>query len=211
MICVSFVIISGCASMPKQLTAENTPDKVIARIDELSSRPEWLRESTPFEVRNGEVISLGSTVIPADNRVEAAFRIAENNAKASIAGAIEQRLEFVFQNAEEGTSLDATQARFIGAEASNLITSSIRPGKRYWEKVAITTDSGERITRYKVFSTVTMPESDFRKSIIDAARRAQGKGGLSQDFAKKVDQHWDQFTGSQRAPTSQPTPIGESN
>lgn len=190
-----FLLLSvGCGTTVKNPTkAEIEPDKVISRIDDLSSRPDWVQESEMFRIEKGVIVSTGMTTIPASDRVEAAYRIAQNNAKAAIAGAIEQRLEFVFQNAEEGTSINASQARYIGAEASNLITSSIKPGKNYWEKVATTQDSGERITQYKVFSTVTMAEDEFKRAIFEAIKKSQGKGGLSKDFAKKVDAHWDKF------------------
>lgn len=190
----AILFLAACSSAVKNPTkAEIEPDKVISRIDELSSRPDWLKESEPFRIEKGMVLSTGMTTIPATDRVEAAYRIAQNNAKAAIAGAIEQKLEFIFQNAEEGTSINSTQARYIGAEASSLVTSSVRVGKNYWEKVASTQDSGERTTQYKVFSTVTMPEDDFKRAIFEAIKKSQGKAGLSKDFAKKVDAHWDKF------------------
>lgn len=197
-ISVIFMGLAGCSTTPapRPNTPEAEPDRVISRIDDLKERPQWLTESEPFKIENGSVISLGSTTIPGDNRVEAAYRIAENNAKASIAGAIEQRLDFIFQNAEEGTAMSSTQARFIGAEASKLVTSSIRPGKRYWEKVASTSDTGQRTTTFKVFSTVSMPESEFKQAVMEAIKKARGQGGISADFAKKVDAHWDQFTSA---------------
>jgi len=187
------VFTSGCSSTPKSPTSETQEDKVISRIDDRSSRPDWLQESKPFSIKDGIVTSLGVTTIPGDNRVEAAYRIAENNAKSAISGAIEQRLDFVFQQAEENTGFDSTQSRYIGAEASKVTNSSLRIQDRYWEKVATTQDNGQRVTQYKVFATVVMPESDFKRAIIDAARAREGKGGLSADFAKKVDAHWDQF------------------
>jgi hypothetical protein len=190
------IYFGACSSTPSQHTSETQEDKVIARVNDESSRPKWLDETKPFQIKDGNVISLGQTTIPGDNRVEAAYRIAENNAKGSIASAIETRLEAIFQNAEEGTSIDSTQARYIGAEASKVTTSAMRINNRYWEKVATTRDSGERITQFKVFTTVTMPEAEFKRAIIDAVRKREGKGGLSADFSKKVDAHWDQFVNA---------------
>lgn len=187
--------ISGCSSKSDVRNSETEEDAIVSRIDNLDERPKYINESEPFRILDGQVISTGMTTIPGSDRVDAAFRIAQNNAKAAIAGAIEQRLEFIFQNAEEGTSFGTTQARYIGAEASKLVTSAIRPHRNYWEKVATTTDSGERITQYKIFSTVTMPEADFKRAVLNAIRNAQGKGNISEAFAKKVDAHWDQFTG----------------
>jgi hypothetical protein len=194
--------LNGCISSIKNPSkVEIEPDKVISRIDDLSSRPEWLKESEPFKIVNGKVYSLGVTSIPGDQRTEAAMRVAENNAKASISNAIEQKLEFIFQNAEEGAVMGADQARYIGAEASSLITSSIRPDKRYWEKIATTSESGDRIIRFKVFALISMPEDDFKKAVLNATKKAEGKKGLSQNFSEKVDKHWDQFTS--QLPTSE--------
>lgn len=198
--CTVSLTLIKCSSAPR--TAENSEDRVLSRIDDLSSRPGWLKEGEPFRVDGGAVSSLGSTKIPSDHRVEAAFRIAENNAKANICNAIEQRLEMVLQNAEEGTAQDTAQARYIGAEACKITTSSIRTQKRYWEKVATTKDSGERVTEYHVFASVQMPESDFKRAVMDAIRAQQGKGSISADFGKKVDQQWDRFVEG-RKPASE--------
>lgn len=186
------IALMGCSTSK---IVESQKEEVVSRIDNMFSRPDWLKESEPFLVRDGQVTSLGQATVPGDNRVEAAYRIAENNAKGAISGAIESRLDFVFQNAEEGSSLDATQARFIGAEASAILTSEMRLDKRYWEKVSSVGANGERYTKYQVFVLVKMPETDFKKAIIEAARKRQGKNGLSADFAKKVDAHWEKFVG----------------
>lgn len=194
---LSVIVIAGCSSTNSKKISEMQgnvgEERILSRIDELSSRPSWVKESEPFRIEGGKVYSMGMTSIPADDRVEAAFRIAENNGKAAIAGAIEQRLDFVFQNAEEGTGMSSTQARYIGAEASKLTTSSLRSSKRYWEKVATTQENGQVTVRYRVFALVEMPENDFKAAIFDAIRRSQGKAGISAEFAEKVDKHWDQF------------------
>lgn len=188
-------ILSGCSSAPVTGIDHAGEERVLSRIDGLGSRPSWLRESEPFTIDGGVVNSIGMTTIPADHRIEAAYRISDNNGKAAVATAIEQKLEFMFQNAEEGTSMDATQARYIGSEASKLTASSIRIGKHYWEKVSIVSQNGTPNVIYKVFNQINMPEQDFKAAIIDAIRSKQGKGHISEEFAKKVDQQWDSFTG----------------
>lgn len=188
--------LAGCSSTPTNQaspTSETLPDKVLSRINDTSSRPNWLNEEKSFQIKDQTVVSLGQTTIPGDNRVEAGYAIAENSAKGGICSAIESRLDYIFQNAEEGTSFDANQVRRIGAEACKLTTSNIRNGNRYWEKIAMTTDSGSRVTRYKIFATVEMPEVDFKRAVLSAIQKQNGKGGISQDFAKKVDEHWEQF------------------
>jgi hypothetical protein len=143
---------------------------------------------------------MGETEIPGDHRLDAAYRIAQNNAAAGMSSAIERKLEFMFQNAEEGTSIDARQARFIGAEVSRLVSNSLRPGKRYWEKVVHFSDYGARETKYRVFATVEMPESDFKKAIVDALRRREGKAGLSAEFTDKVNEEWNRIMAPEPLP-----------
>lgn len=101
---VMALCLSSCSSTPKFAGKEVQQDVVVSRIDNLSERPKWLKESDMFRIEGGQVISTGLATIPSDSRVEAAYRIAQNNAKAAIAHAIESRLSFVLQNAEEGTS-----------------------------------------------------------------------------------------------------------
>ena len=203
LVALFIVSLTACSSAPKSGIEHQGEERVLSRIDDLSSRPDWLRESEPFRIESGKVLSLGMTTVAVDNtNLSAVYRIAENNGKASVSHAIEQRLDFVFQQATEGTNIDQSQVQFIGAEASKLTTSSLRPSKRYWEKVAMVQENGQSVLRYRVFALVEMPEQDFKAAIVDAVRRSQGKGGISQEFAKKVNQHWDAFVNGGQAPST---------
>lgn len=134
-----------------------------------------------------------------ENRVEAEYRTAENN-KAGVASAIEVRLEVIFQNAEGGTAIDSTQVRYIGAEASKLPTSSMKIHQRFREEIATTRDDGQRVTQYRVFTQLSMPESDFKLDLINAAQAREGGHGVSAEFAKKVDEHWNAFIREEESP-----------
>ena len=187
----------GCSSLPAKHGLIQPEEKVLSRVDDLSSRPDWLKESQPFQIKDGVVSNLGVTTVPGDSRVEAAYRISANNAKAGMATSIEQRLSFVFQNAEEGTGFDSSQARFIGAEASELTSSSLSVSKQYWEKVFSVDERGVGKTFFRVYSMVTMPEQEFKRAIGDAIRKQSGQGKLSKDFSQKVNEHWDKFVNGQ--------------
>ena len=192
------VLVTSCSSSPKQSDSkpENTPDVIISRIDNRSDRPSWLLESEPFKIFEGKVVSLGMVEIPVTDRLEAGYRLAQNSAKVMISSSIEQRLETLLQNGQEGTSFDANQIKYISAEASKLTTSALRPDKIYWEKYSFTSDSGERLTRYKVFATVTMAEAEFKQAVFNAIEKAKGKGQISEEFKKQLAQHWDKFSRS---------------
>lgn len=185
------IIVQSCSSSVKTVDGQIfKPDVVLSRIDNMGSRPDWLRESEPFKIKSNEIISLGSTTIAGDERIDAAYRIAENEAKAAISKGIEQKLSFIFQNAEEGTKVDSSQVSFIGSEISRMTTSSIKLQNRYWEKVVTYNDIGTPKTIYKVFATVSMPEGEFKQAVLNALKKREGKGGISAEFAAKVDSEW---------------------
>jgi hypothetical protein len=175
---------------------ENMPDVVISRSDALKSRPNWIQEANPFRIENDKVVSQGFAQIPSEGNLNAAYRICFNNSKSAIASAIEQKLEYTFQQSSEGTELDSTTAQFIGAEMSSLTTNSMRNSGQYYEKVATTLDSGERKSYYRVFCTTQIPIQDFRRHLHAAIQKAEGKGSISQDFQQKVDSQWNQFVNA---------------
>lgn len=202
------LLVAACSSTPKtemEKTVANNigEERIISRIDEMKSRPDWLKESEPFRVEGGKVLSLGQTTIPASDNLAAAYRIAESNSKAGISHSISQRLDYVFQDAQEGTALDSTQSRYIGATASQLTTTALKTSKRYWEKVAVVQEGGQVTIQYRVFVLSEMDEPQFKTAVLDAIRKAQGKQGVSADFAKRVAQHWDKFVGNAETPAGE--------
>lgn len=113
------ILTQSCSSTVMTIAGKDfRSDVVLSRIDNISSRPDWLKESEPFKIKNNEISSLGSTTIAGDERIDAAYRIAESEAKASISKGIGQKMSFIFQNAEEGTKFDSAQVSFIGSEIS---------------------------------------------------------------------------------------------
>ena len=208
---LGLTIISACSSAPERteyITVNTSPtepiaDKVLSRIDDLSERPKYIKESEPFYVENGNVYSLGMTTLEENQRIEAGYRIASNNAKHTMSQAIEQKLSFIFQRSEENEGFDSTLSRYIGAESTELVAQHIKPTKLYWEKVATTSSDGQRKVFYKVFSLVSMPESEFKKSVLAASNKAEKKGKLSEDFSEKVNAHWDDFTARKPATEGQ--------
>ena len=198
-ICATIALITGCSSTKHAGDPDEHDKKVIGRIDDLSSRPSWVKESEPFRTEDGMVIMLGKQTVGGDQSLEQAMRSAELNAKAIVAQAIEQRIQVAFQNAEEGYDVSANQARFVGMAATEVIsTSSIRLSKKYWERYRLTSESGQRVTKVDAFVALQMPEPEFKKAIYDALRKREGKGSISKEFAKKVESQWDNIMGSSK-------------
>lgn len=187
------ILLASCTST---ITPSITDDKVISRSDSRSSRPSWLKEGTPLTSDNTYLYFLGQAKLPATKaNISMGYRIAENNAKNTIAGAINQNLNYIFQNAEEGMTVDANQIQFVSTESAKAVMNMALPSEHYWEKVLSTVDAeGNKEMFYSIFARVKMKESDLKKAI---DRTLNGNNGISVDFKKKVDQQWDNMVKEQ--------------
>ena len=165
-------------------------DKVIQRSDDLSSRPSWAKESTPLTNKGSDLYFLGQARIPAEKaNVTMGYRIAENNAKNTIASAINQNLTYMFQNAEEGVTYDTTQVQFVSTESAKAVMSKAITSDRYWEKVLSTVSADEdKEMFYSIYARIKISETDLKKAI---DRTLNQNKGISEDLKKKAAQQWD--------------------
>jgi hypothetical protein len=186
---LSLVLLVSCSSVVIQ-------DKVISRSDELSSRPAWVKESNTLTVEKDVVYIMGQAKIPAENaNISQGYRVAENNAKVSLAGSIEQRLNYAFQNAEEGLDVNQNQIKYVSAEAAKISVSNLKPSNRYWEKVLSVVDgSGKTEMFYTLFARMQIKESDLKKAIDNTMNKNKG---ISDEFKKQVDQQWDKIINAE--------------
>lgn len=178
-IAIGFItIVSGCSSIPGE--------RVLARADRLSEAPEWASFTKASFVEDNSVKFIGTHELAGDHRISSGCKIAQNKAKGEIASEISQKLNFVFQHAEEGSEIDLEQTKYIGGEASKLTASAIHYEGCYWERVAIQSGFGSYDVRYRIFAKISIPQKD----LLDAIRKAS-RGQLSESFAKEVANHWD--------------------
>jgi hypothetical protein len=169
-------------------------DQVIARSDELSSRPSWVRDDDPIMVKGGDMYVSGLTTIRSDRaNVAQGYRMAENSAKTVLANAVKTDIQANLVNAEEGVEGDQFRTEFVGLEKSELSISGLQPANRYWEKVLVADSDGTKATEYRIYVRMKIKETDFKKQM-DAFLNKQK--GLSANFAKRVDKQVDNFIAS---------------
>lgn len=192
-LCLLSGILTGCSGTSINKLSEDT---VISRSDFLEERPSWVKEETTLTRNNGYLYFLGQAKLPAEKaNIPMGFRIAENNAKNTIAGAINQNLTYIMQNAEEGLTLDTNQIQFVSTEAAKALISGAIPSEHYWEKIVSTvTADGDKEVYYSIFARIQISEKDFKNSI---NRTLSGNKGISADFKKKVDEQWDKMVQEQ--------------
>ena len=199
-ISISTLLSFAIAACSGQVMKIEEPDTVVARINDLGSRPDWLDETKSVERVGDDIVFLGSATLAGDARIEAGYRIAESNARMMLASSIKNHVERIFQDVEDGAAIDSTQVEYTAAEAVKIALIGVRPARQFWEKLATTTESGARTTRYRIFSLVGMTETQYRNAVIKALREAEGRGGISADLAEKAQRQWQRIENQLTSP-----------
>lgn len=192
---VGLMLNTACSSSPKM--ANGLPfqkDETLSTAGDKPA-PDWVEqgELQPFVIKSGKVYSVGITTLRGDERPEAGVRIAENNARANFAKSIENRMEFLFQGAEENAGFDSTQAKWIGSEASSITSHSMVAEGRWWKRYSQMQENGDRRIFYKIYSLVTMSEPDLKQAVFKAANKGVANNQVSAEFQKQVSKQWDRF------------------
>lgn len=196
--------LSACSSAPTINGFQK--DETLSTLND-KSQPDWADESKPFVVKDGKVLSVGITTLSGSDRPEAGMRISENNARANIAKSISNRMEFLFQNAEENAGMDSTQTHFVGSEASNLTSHSMTVEGHWYKRYAQSNEDGSRKILYKIYSLVTIPEIEMKKAIDQAINGLTQEKKISASFQDKVNKQWDRFIDGPATESRKPASV----
>lgn len=168
------------------VSCSSVSEKVIQRMDDINERPSWASISKTMFLKDGRVYSVGLSESEASARISAASRIADNNARFEISRMITNESSFIFQNAEEGLDDGGQLSRFYGNELSKHVSHGVRQENRYWEKVRSFNQDGDEIYKLRLYSMVSIKESDLKKAITEALNKEKG---LTPQMQKAIDNH----------------------
>jgi hypothetical protein len=174
-------------------SASATPEKVYTPVGKVVKRPAWIDPKNPFQLKGGEVHALGTTVTPPGAGVDEGYIIASNSAKDVICKAVQYRLDFIFQDSEEGSSVDHKQIREIGMDICTSLPKVTHSGQKYWEKVMTTASNGDRVVVYRVFVTDVIPEKKFKSLVAGTIKMQEGKGDIPKGYAREFRKRWAAF------------------
>lgn len=169
-------VMTGCASF-KDETLQTMDDK---------ERPQWATLSKTITADKGKLYAVGYTEGAASNRISALMRISDNNARFEFAREITNQMNFIYQNLEEGVSEGGQLSRFYGTEISKLMAHGIRQENRYWEKVRTFNEDGDPVIRLRIYSKVSIKQSDLKKAIREAINN---KKQITKAIKEKIDNH----------------------
>ena len=197
----------GCSTPPKMANGEKFEKDVVLATSGDKSMPDWASdgEMQPFVIKTGKVYSVGITTLRGDERPEAGLRMAETNARANIAKAISNRMEYIFQGSEENYSFESTQAKFIGSEVSSLTSHSMTIDGHFWKRYFQMQEDGSKRIFYKVYALVTMTEPDLKQAVFHAIHDGEQKNKLSKNFDQQVNQQWNRFVEGEPSENRKPS------
>lgn len=199
-IALPMLLLAACASTG---VVNYQKDQVLSTSNN-EDQPDWANENVPFQIKDGKVYSVGVAYIGGNEVPSAGARISANNAKANIARAVENRMEFIFQQGAESASFDSQVAKFIGSEVSNLTASNLREEGHWWLRYATSEQSGERAIRYRIYSLVTMTEIEFKAAMFKAMNKATAQNKVTPEFRDQLARQWNRFVegGTAGQPTN---------
>lgn len=171
------VVMPGCSSVS---------EKVLVRMDGESERPEWATLSKTTFTKEGKIMVVGYAEVPADARIGAAMKLADNNARFEISRRITNDMGFIFQNLKEGVLDGGDLSRFYGMEISKTISSDTVTEKRYWEKVQTFDSYGEKVYKLRLYSLVSIKGSTLRKAVAKATAK---QNEISPELKKEITDH----------------------
>ncbi len=188
--------LSGCASSLLQ-------ERVVARSDDLTERPEWARiENTEYLCKfdkSGNLVkgkasvpaeqllcSLGIKAYPAstDTNQRSLIRSADLDARTNFVRAVKEKVVSYIEEAEESNKISASEARQLASAASEATLQGAHVAKRYWEKKLTIDNEGENM-QYEVMSLVYISQKDLRASI-EASAKKNGVGKRTSELLTKM-------------------------
>ncbi len=161
-------------------------ERVLVRMDDVGQRPDWATLSKTTFPKDGKIMVVGYTEVPADARVSSAVKLADNNARFEISRMITNDMGFIFQNLKEGVLEGGDLSRFYGMEISKTIASDTVTEKRYWEKVETFDSYGEKVYKLRIFSLISVKTSTLRRAI---AKANATQNEISPELKKEVTDH----------------------
>jgi len=169
-------IMTSCASY-NESTISTMEDR---------ERPEWATLSKTVYKKGGRLFVVGYTEGLASNRISALMRISDNNARFEVSREITNQMNYIYQNLEEGVGDGGQLSRFYGTEVSKHLSNGIRQERRFWEKVKVYDENGDPLIRTRVYSLISMKESDLRKAIRNTIFE---KREITKAIKEKIDSH----------------------
>lgn len=199
----AFLLVACSAPQPK-VGVENVGKEIVVSSMNDESMPSWVKNSSEKSLyeEDGNVIAVSMNSMPSDTRIDAGFKIGELNAKAAMAKTLESRIEHFAQAASEGFSLGDQTLRTITTESAKITASNMRPGRQYFQKLAVTDSSGTPQLEMRFWTEVTLSKEEFLKAMINATRKTANKPAFTEAFSKQVDQNFKTLvTGHESSPT----------
>ncbi len=158
-----------------------------------------LKDALPYEADGNLVTATSMISIPGENRLESGIKMAQMQAKSTLAHTIESSLNSFSQYSAETSSADSVQMRELIGDTAKVVANEFKLGKVYYEKQKIISDSGIPVTKWKIWAQVYTDEANYKKLVMDAIRKRQGRGQFTAEFAKVVDKNFSQMVEGEDA------------
>jgi hypothetical protein len=180
-------LVYGCSSV-KRIPGQET---VIARMDNLESRPAWFKEEDESFEDGQYYYVWGRATLSERDKIEIGLKIAEMDAKAKLASMIEEKISSISQSATEMNPEVMQSFKNIITQNSKIVFNQVKRDKKFWEKVVINNLDGGQSIQLRTFQLIAIDKFHLKSLMSKSLASAQPK--VSDEFAKKMDEQWSEI------------------
>lgn len=166
------------------------PDKVLGRSDELEKRPEWVKESVNVVEKEDHIAFIGFSEVPGDSRVTAAYKMADSEAKGSIASKLRSEIFKLVETSDTGLKMEDQKLESLIQDMSEVELKNVDVKDRYWEKVQRTASDGKKSMVMKVFSLIEVKKDELQKLMLQKAKESDAPSDMKNKVEEAIRAQW---------------------
>lgn len=167
---VAALIASSCVTSGQQGYEKA---RVVERMGDKSSTPDWVVGETPMSEEEGNVVFANFVTMSGNSRPEACMKAAELDGKAQMLRHIKDNVVSSGQlnevSASEDPGFESLTAFFSSGKVSGAKISA-----RYWERVEESSETGDRVLRLKCAAKVAVKKSELARQMREAIEGPKG-------------------------------------
>jgi hypothetical protein len=199
---------TGCSTIfeaHEKHFADLSEERVVARIEGASSRPEWLEEET-LDRDSGKWLILGFAIVPESAGADEAVSAAEKRARRELSSAITERLEnvvSVLETQSADLTVQRTDSQRFRERLDQNLPAVVRLKHRYWEQVP---------QKFRGFARVEVAAHALRQLVLETAQSLEAQNAIRAPLAAAIRTHIDtvvDFDSHEVTPLFQMAPAGQ--
>jgi tRNA-dihydrouridine synthase len=179
---LSSIAIISCATAPKG--PEYAKTKVIERMGDKEETPGWATGEKIIWQEGADMVFVHTMTMSGDARAEACMKAASLDAKTEMLRYIKENITSAGQLNEADAATDPAYESLTAFLSKGSVSGALVK-ERYWEKVEMSENSGDRVLKVRCAAKVTVKKSELERQLREATNpKAKGNPEIREALLK---------------------------